>query len=101
MSNFAGAEPESAQVGLVPEVRIEGLDYPVYLTDATQVTFEVDQSSDPVIAVDRNGLIKGLRPGTANVPGTFGGTLQRIEVNVYSVEKAPAGLRRRKANDRD
>jgi hypothetical protein len=91
ISLILGGDAESGQIRLAPEVFSEGRDYPIYLTDASQVKLEVGQPEDPVVAIDSDGLIRGLRPGKASVTGTFGGIQERILVYVYSANNAPAG----------
>ena len=55
---------EDRQHWLFPEVRYKALKYPIYLEGSEQIKFTVDQpQDDPVIRVDSNGMVHGLRPG--------------------------------------
>jgi hypothetical protein len=83
------------RVWLSPEVRYSQLDYPIRLTDSTQIELSVEQSeSNPVIQLDANGMVHGLRPGRARINATFGGIRDSIVVDVYTKDAAPAGSRR-------
>jgi hypothetical protein len=85
---------EDRQAWLSPEVYYDQLDYPIYLTDSTQIKFTVEQPGDPIISVDSNGLVHGLRPGRATITGDFDGVQDSVVVDVYTKEEAPVGYRR-------
>ena len=52
--------------------------------DAEAINLTVDQpEDDPVIRLDRNGLIHPLRPGKATILGDVEGVQDRVEVTVY------------------
>jgi hypothetical protein len=86
---------EDRQVRLTPEVYYDQLDYPIYLEDSTQISFTVDRTDfDPVIRVDANGMVHGLRPGKATITADFDGVKDSVTVTVYTKEDAPAGYRR-------
>lgn len=76
-------KPDAAQHWLFPEVEYDQLDYPVKLKDSTSVTMVVDQPEDnPVISLDGNGMVHGLRPGKARITGSFAGLKDTVEVDV-------------------
>jgi len=86
---------EDREAYLVPEVQYDALRYPIYLESSEPLKLTVDQpEDDPVIQVDSNGLIHGLRPGTAVITADFDGIQDSIQVDVYTKEGAPAGYRR-------
>jgi hypothetical protein len=86
---------EDRQWWLEPEVYYNQLDYPVYLSDSSQIKFTVEQSkNDPVIRLDSNGMIHGLRPGKAKIIASFDGVVDTVVVTVYTKESAPPGYRR-------
>lgn len=64
--------PEGRHHWMYTEVEYNQLDYPVKLKDSTSVTMVVDQPEDnPVIRLDNNGMVHGLRPGKARVTGSL------------------------------
>lgn len=78
---------------LQPEVYYSDLNYPIYLKDSTLLNLTVEQPEDhPVIRVDPNGLLHGLRPGKARVTGDFDGVKDSVVVTVYAKGSAPAGI---------
>ncbi len=89
--------PDERQIWLAPEAYYNQLDYPIYLADSLLLNITVEQpNDDPVIQLDSNGLIHGLRPGRAKVTSKFDGVADSVIVNVYSKENAPIGYRRLK-----
>jgi hypothetical protein len=85
---------EDRQFWLSPEVEYTALKNPLYLTDSTQIKFTIEQpESAPVISLDSNGMIHGLRPGRAVITGEFDGVRDKITVEVYTKENAPSGYR--------
>lgn len=88
-------KPEDRQSWLSPEVSYRQLEYPIYLEDSSQIKFTVQQAADkPVILLDPNGMVHGLRPGKATIIGDFDGVKDELVVTVYTKESAPAGYRR-------
>jgi DNA modification methylase len=86
---------EDRQWWLEPEVYYNQLDYPIYLSDSSQIKFTVEQSENsPVIRLDSNGMVHGLRPGKAKIIASFDGVVDTVVVTVYTTESAPAGYRR-------
>jgi pimeloyl-ACP methyl ester carboxylesterase len=86
---------EDRQTFLFPEVQYAGLEYPIVLSSSDGLQLTVDQpEDDPVIRVESNGLIHALRPGTAVITGDFDGVRDRVKVDVYAVDDAPAWYRR-------
>jgi len=78
------------QTWLQPTVQYDSLKYPIYLTNAEQLTMSVEQpAGDPVIDVDKFGLIRALRPGKAVITGIFDGVADKVTVTVHSREDAP------------
>jgi hypothetical protein len=85
---------EDRQSWLSPQVEYQDLKYPIYLTDSSQIKLSVQQDeANPVIRVDKNGMVHGLRKGKAVIVGDFDGVIDRISVSVYTKEGAPAGYR--------
>ncbi|HXE08211.1 MAG TPA: hypothetical protein VN612_09955 [Acidobacteriaceae bacterium] len=86
--------PQGRQTWLSPQVSYRQLEYPIYLEDSSHISFTVLQSVEkPVIAVDPNGLVHGLRPGRATLVGDFGGAKDQVIVTVSTKENAPLGYR--------
>jgi hypothetical protein len=76
---------------LQPEVYYSSLKYPIYLKGLEQVRLTIQQSATaPVISVDSDGIVHGLRPGKATVTGSYGGLTNSVEVIVYTKENDPA-----------
>ena len=74
MAIILGDGEKDNQRGLSPEIYYDQLDYPIYLEDSTQIKFTVEQpEDDPVIRLDSNGMIHGLRPGRAKIDAELGG----------------------------
>ena len=82
-------KPEDRQRWLSPEVAYRQLEYPIYLENSGQIKFTVQQAADkPVILLDPNGLVHGLRPGKATIIGDFDGVKDEVVVTVYTKESA-------------
>jgi hypothetical protein len=85
-------ENEDREVWLAPEVYYDGLDFPIFVNDSTGIKFTVKQSeSDPVILLDRDGMVHGLRPGKATITADFDGIRDSLMVEVYTKDTAPVG----------
>lgn len=85
-------DKESAQP-IQPEVYYDQLDDPIRLADASQITFTIEQPEDnPVIRVDSDGLVHGIRPGTATITGDFDGAQDTVKVTVYAKGTGPASI---------
>jgi hypothetical protein len=83
---------QDRQAYLSPVVQYRRLRDPIYLDGSGELHLTVDQAEDdPVIEVDPNGLVHGLRPGTAIISGDLDGVRDSIAVTVYSQEDAPPG----------
>ena len=68
---------------LVPMVTYSGVKYPIRLDDSTRLSFAIDQTvGDPVIQLDRDGLIHALRLGEATITADFAGVRDQIKVRV-------------------
>jgi hypothetical protein len=75
-------------------VTYEGVKFPIYLDDSSQIKLSVEQDEgNPVISVDKIGMVHALREGRAVLVGDFDGVIDRIQVTVYSKEDAPEGYR--------
>jgi hypothetical protein len=87
-------KPQDRQRWLSPEVAYRQLEYPIYLEDSSKIKFTVQQpTGGPVILLDSNGMVHGLRPGKATIIGDFDGVRDQLVVTVYTKESAPAGYR--------
>jgi len=85
-------EPERRRSWISPEVYYEDLDYPIYLPDSTMLKFTVVQPTDrPVIRLEPNGTMYGLRPGKAKITADFDGVIDILNVTVYDRHRAPIG----------
>jgi pimeloyl-ACP methyl ester carboxylesterase len=87
-------EEKDRQQLLRPMVTYEGVKFPIYLDDSSQIKLSVEEDEgNPVARVDGDGTVHALREGTAVVVGDFDGVIDRIQVTVYSKEDAPVGYR--------
>jgi hypothetical protein len=87
-----GDEEKDRQLWLQPVLTYKDVKFPILLDDSTQIKLSVEQDEDdPVLRVDPNGLVHGLREGRAVIVGDFDGAIDRVQVTVYSKEDAPAG----------
>jgi hypothetical protein len=87
-------EEKDRQQFMRPMVTYEGVQFPIYLEDSSQIKLSVEQDEgNPVIRVDKEGTVHALREGIAVLAGDFDGVVDRIQVSVYSKEDAPVGYR--------
>jgi hypothetical protein len=87
-------EETDRQQPLRPMVTYEGVKFPIYLQDSSQIKLSLEQDEgNPVIRVDKSGMVHALREGKATIAGEFGGVIDKIQVTVYSKEDAPEGYR--------
>jgi hypothetical protein len=87
-----GDEEKDRQFWMRPVVGYENVKLPIFLTDSTMIKLSVEQDEDnPVIRVDKNGMVHGLREGTAVIVGDFGGATAKLHMTVYDQDDAPAG----------
>jgi hypothetical protein len=85
-------EDKDRQQILRPMVTYEDVKFPSYLDDSSEIKLSVEQDEgNPVIQVDKDGMVHALREGTVVVVGDFAGVEDRIQVTVYSKEDAPVG----------
>jgi hypothetical protein len=92
MTTVLEDEEKDRQRTLIPMVSYEGVNFPIYQEDSSQIKLSVEQEDgNPVIRVDKNGTVHALREGKAVLVGDFGGVIDRIQVTVYSKEDAPVG----------
>jgi pimeloyl-ACP methyl ester carboxylesterase len=83
-----------APVWLHPEVYSDQMKYPISLVGSNKVNFTVDQDlEDPIVSVDPNGLVHGVRAGQAVIVGHFGRLVNSITVTVYPEDSPPAGYK--------
>lgn len=86
---------EDRQEWLMPLLEYEALKYEIHLWDTSLIPITVEQpNDDPVICVDKNGLVHALREGKAVIVGDMDGFKSRVKVTVYTKENAPSGYRR-------
>jgi hypothetical protein len=70
---------------LVPMLAYAGVKYPIRLQDSSQINFSILQdSTNPAISLDSNGLIHALHPGKAIITGDFAGMKDELRVVVES-----------------
>ena len=91
VSIILGSDDGDGEVRLSPEVLLEGIDDSVYLSDSTGVQFQVQQPDNPIIRVQSDGLISGLRPGRVTLIGRYGGLEDRIIVDVHRQGRLSVG----------
>ena len=86
---------QDRQLTLMPTVQYDALPMEIYLDDATQIKLSVEQDEgNPVIRVDKTGLVHALREGRAVIVGDFDGKIDKVTADVYSKQDAPVGYRR-------
>jgi len=70
---------------LFPVVTYQGVKLPIYLEDSSQIKLSVEQNEgNPAISVDKNGLVKAVREGTATLTGDFAGVTDKIQITVQN-----------------
>jgi len=70
---------------LVPIASYDGAKYPIRLKDSSQIALSIEQNvSNPVISVDRNGMVHALRKGNAVLIGEYAGVKDEVRVTVQS-----------------
>ncbi len=74
---------------LAPMVRYDSLEDPIYL-EPSAIRFELEQS-DPVIRLEKDGVVHALHSGNATIVGYFDGIVARIPVHVYDEKRAYIG----------
>jgi hypothetical protein len=75
---------------LFPMVTYDGIKFPIYLDDSSQVKLSVEQDEgDPVISVDKNGTVQALQEGKAVLIGEFAGMTDKVQVTVETKENEP------------
>ena len=68
-----------------PMATYDGAKYPIRFKDSSQIVLSVEQDAgDPVISVDKNGMVHALREGKAAITGEYAGIKDEIEVTVES-----------------
>jgi hypothetical protein len=71
---WASMAQTDRQRWLRPMVTYEGVKFPIYLDDSTQIKLSVEQDDgNPVISVDKNGTVHALQEGKAVLIGEFAG----------------------------
>lgn len=98
-------QDEDRKLRLSPEAIYSQLDHPIYVSDSKEISFSVVQpESDPIVKLDSDGTVHGLRPGRVRVTADFDGVRDSVTVNVYEKGSAPAGYSRmarpKKATDK-
>jgi hypothetical protein len=74
-----------SQIWLRPTATYKGLQCPIYLENSPQIRLSIEQDDgNPVISVDKNGLIHALHEGKALIIGDFDGVKDRVQVSVRS-----------------
>lgn len=87
-------DPESQKSWLAPEVYYNQLKYPIYVRNSEHINFTVAQpASNPIIRIDENGMVHGIRQGVAMVTADFDGTKDLLCVEVTTKENASSGYR--------
>jgi hypothetical protein len=89
---FLGYRDEDRQQALNPTVSYGGVGPAgdIYLHGIEHITVTVAQpESDPVIRIDKNGMIHALRIGKAIISGEFAGAKDQVTVDVEPKEYSP------------
>jgi hypothetical protein len=82
---------------LVPQLWYDGLKYPIDLTTCEGIRLTVEQPEDnPIVRVDSDGMVHGLRPGKAVITGDLDGVQDHVTVQVDDKDHTPAGYIRPK-----
>lgn len=80
-----GAGEWRSEHWLVPVATYDDAKYSIRLQDSSQTTLSIEQdTSNPVIAIDKNGMVHALRDGDAVVVGNFAGAKDEVRVTVKS-----------------
>ena len=83
MGMVLDAEEADRQRWLFPMVTYDGVKFPIYLDDSSQIKLSVEQDmGSPVISVDKNGTVHALHEGKAVLIGEFAGRTDKIQVTV-------------------
>ena len=81
--NVGGGEEEGLH-WLMPVVRYQSISAPIRLSSSRLIEFSIIQDQgNPVISLSADGLIRGLREGSATIIGKFQGKTDTIIVEVY------------------
>ncbi|MFZ0336656.1 MAG: hypothetical protein WAL45_01385 [Terracidiphilus sp.] len=82
--NVGGGEEENLH-WLMPIVTYETIPEPIRLSSSRLIEFSIDQDpGNPVINLSADGLIRGLRVGSATIVGKYEGRTDTIVVNVQN-----------------
>jgi hypothetical protein len=77
---------------LVPQLWYDGLEYPLTLKTCEGIRLTVEQPDDnPIVRVDGDGTVHGLRPGKAVITGDLDGVQDHVTVQVDDKDHTPAG----------
>ncbi|MGA3133186.1 MAG: hypothetical protein ABSD59_20495 [Terracidiphilus sp.] len=69
----------------MPIATYDGAKYPIRLKDSSQVALSIEQDAvNPVISVDKNGMVHALREGNAVLVGEYAGVKDEVRVTVES-----------------
>jgi hypothetical protein len=72
---------------LRPMVTYDGVTYPISLNDCSQLKLSLEQyEGNPVVQIDKDGMVHALREGKAVLLGDFDGVQDRVQVTVFSKE---------------
>jgi len=85
MRLILGSEEWQSEHWLEPVVTYDGAKYPIRLKDSSQIALLIEQdASNPVISIDKYGMVHALRAGNAVVIGEYAGVRDEVRVTVES-----------------
>jgi len=81
----AGAMDASGEHWLVPVATYDGAKFPTRFKDSSQIALSIEQdAANPVISVDKDGMVNALRDGNAVLIGEYAGVKDEVRVTVQS-----------------
>jgi hypothetical protein len=80
-----GGEEWQQEHWLVPVATYDAAKYSIRLKDSSQITLSIEQdATNPVISVEKNGMVHALRAGSAVLIGEYAGVKDEVRVTVES-----------------
>lgn len=85
MRLILGGEEWQQEHWLVPVATYDAAKFPIRLKDSSQIALSIEQdASNPVISVDKDGMVHALRAGNAVLIGEYAGIKDEVRVTVQS-----------------